>query len=381
MMDLSYILNVLGEDRENYFHAVAPPIIQTSNFAFPSVEEFRNAMDNELESHLYSRGNNPTVEILRKKMAALEGTEDSLIFSSGVAAITSAVMSVVKAGDHIICVDSPYSWTKHLLTEILPQYHIQTTFVDGRELKNFDDAIQQNTRLIFLESPNTFWFHLQDLEAVCSLAKCHNIITAIDNSYCTPLYQQAHALGVDLIIHTATKYLSGHSDVIAGVICANNSFIQKIFIHQFMCFGAVPSPHDAWLFLRGLRTFPLRLERSTATTLKVISYLEVHPKIEKIYYPFHPSHEQYTLAQKQMKAACGLFAIQLKTTDIEKVELFCNSLKRFLLAVSWGGYESLVFPACLKKNALYPINYVRLYVGLEDEKELVEDIAQALNLI
>ena len=377
-MDISYILNILGEDRENYYNAVAPPIIQTSNFAFKTVEEFRKATKNELQSHLYTRGNNPTTEILRKKIAALEATEDCLLFSSGVAAISAAILNTVKNGDHVICVESPYSWTAYLLKNITPQYGITTTFVDGREIVNFENAIQPNTKLIFLESPNTFWFDLQDIKAVTDLAKKNKITTAIDNSYCTPLYQQPHLLGVDLICHTATKYLSGHSDVVAGVVCGSTEKIDSIFRNEYMTFGAVLSPHDAWLMLRGLRTLPLRLEQSVLSTEKVIAHFEQHVKIEKIIYAYHPEHAQFELAQKQMKRGGGLFAMLLKTKDQNKIETFCNQLNRFLLAVSWGGYESLVFPACIKAGSDYPVNFVRFYIGLEDADVLIADIEQAL---
>lgn len=380
-MDISYILNILGEERDNYFNAVAPPIIQTSNFAFKTVADFREATKNELQSHLYIRGNNPTTEIVRKKIAALEETDDCLIFSSGAAAIAAAIFHSVKSGDHVVCVESPYSWTYYMLTQVLPQYNVTTTFVDGKNIQNFENAIQPNTKLIFLESPNTFWFDLQDLEAVCQLAQSKNIITAIDNSYCTPLYQQPHKLGVDLVIHTATKYLAGHSDIVAGVICASQYHINSIFKTEFMAFGAVPSPQDAWLLLRGMRTLPMRLEKSVSNAEKLIAWMEKHPKIEKIIYPFHPSHQQYTLAKKQMKRGGGLFAVLLKTRDKIKIENFCNKLQRFLLAVSWGGYESLVFPACIKEGNDYPVNFVRFYAGLEEIEMLIADIDQALSEI
>lgn len=380
-MDLSYILNVLGEDRDSYFNAVSPPIMQTSNFAFRTVEEFRRATKNELESHLYTRGNNPTTEIVRKKIAALEGTDDCLIFSSGVAAISATIFHSVKNGDHVICVESPYSWTYYLLKEVLPGYGIETTFVDGRNIEQFENAILPNTRLIFLESPNTFWFDLQDLKVVCDLARSKNIITAIDNSYCSPLYQQPHALGVDLVCHTATKYLAGHSDVVAGVICADRAHIDAIFKTEFMAYGAVPSPHDAWLLLRGLRTLPLRLEKSASNAEQLIAWLEQHPKVEKIIYPFHAAHPQFELAKKQMQRGSGLFAVLLKTNDKNKIEQFCNALQRFLLAVSWGGYESLVFPACIKEGNDYPVNFVRFYTGLEEAEVLIADIENALQYI
>lgn len=380
-MDLSYILNVLGEERSEYFNAVSPPVFQTSNFAFPDTKSLQAAMRDESQSHLYTRGNNPTVEILRKKMAALEETEDALIFSSGVAAISAAVMHAVKNGDHVICTDSPYSWTVHLLKNILSAYGVETTFVDGCDTSAFEKAIRQETKMIYLESPDTFHLNLQDLEALSGLAHAHGITTIIDNSYCTPLYQQPHTLGIDLVVHTATKYLAGHSDVLAGVVCGNKTHIHAIFRNEFMTFGAVPSPHDAWLFLRGLRTLPMRLERSASNAEEIIKALEGHPAIEAVIYPTHSSHAQQALAQKQMRRASGLFAILLKTDQREKVEAFCNTLQRFLLAVSWGGYESLVFPACIKEDTSYPVNYVRLYAGLEDASVLIADIAQALHAI
>ncbi|MBK6730071.1 MAG: aminotransferase class I/II-fold pyridoxal phosphate-dependent enzyme [Bacteroidetes bacterium] len=380
-MDISYIINSLGEERSNYFNAVTPPIVQTSNFAFPTVEDLRNAMQQEMTSHLYTRGNNPTVEIVRKKIAALEQTEDALLFSSGVAAVAAAVMHVVKQGDHVVCVRNPYSWTKYLLDEILVRFGITITYVDGRETKNFEHAIQKNTTLIFLESPNTFLLELQDIKAVTSLAKAKKIRTIIDNSYTTPLFQNPHVLGVDIVMHTATKYLAGHSDVVAGVLCADKETIAAIFKNEFMCFGAIPSPHDAWLLLRGLRTLELRLERSAANAKALTHYLAQHPKVEKIIYPHHPSHDQHTLALQQMKNSSGLFSMLLKTNDQQKIELFCNALKRFLLAVSWGGHESLVFPACASAHTQYPINFIRFYTGIEQTDVLLQDVEEALRLI
>ena len=377
-MDISYILNILGEERSEYFNSVAPPVIQTSNFAFQSVNDLRNAMQDELHSYLYTRGNNPTVEILRKKVAALEETEDALIFSSGAAAITATIMNTVKTGDHVVCVESPYSWTSYLLKNIAPKFSVSATFVDGKETENFRHAIRENTTLIYLESPNTFLLDLQDIEAVCTIAKEKNITTAIDNSYCSPLFQQPHKLGVDLVIHTATKYLSGHSDVVAGVVCGNKKRIRSIFENEFMTYGAVPSPHDAWLIIRGMRTLPLRLEKSTATAKILVNYLAQHPKIEKVIYPFHSSHPQYELAKKQMKNGCGLFSVLLKTKNKNEIEDFCDRLKRFLPAVSWGGYESLVFPACIKDSPDYPVNFVRFYVGLEEADVLLADLEASL---
>ena len=236
-MNQSFIINQLAEDRANYFNAVAPPIIQTSNFAYPTVDEFAAAVANEKNEPIYTRGNNPTVDMLCKKMAALEGAEDCLMVGSGAAAITNSVVSQVSAGDHIICVKDPYSWANHLMSKILTRFDVQTTFIDGTKIENFENACTERTRLIYLESPNTWTFELQDLKAIADLAKQKKITTAIDNSYCTALCQRPIDLGIDMVIYSATKYYNGHSDVVAGAICGSEEKITNIFHNEFMYFG------------------------------------------------------------------------------------------------------------------------------------------------
>jgi cystathionine beta-lyase/cystathionine gamma-synthase len=386
-MELSHIINELGEDREKYFNAVAPPIIQTSNFAFKSVKQFREGLRDEYNAWIYSRANNPTVDILRKKLAALDGAEDALVFGSGIAAIATPALSLLSQGDHVISVAKPYSWTIRLFEKVLPRFGIATTFVDGTQVENFEAAIRPNTRLIYLESPNTFSYELQDLAAVAALAKSHNILTMIDNSYCSPLYQQPIQLGIDLSAQSATKYISGHSDVVAGVVTGSKKLIHHIFENEFMNIGDTISPMNAWLLLRGLRTLELRLQRSIEAAQKIIAYLSTHPKVEKIIYPYHPSFAQFELAKKQMKAGGGLFSIILKSTSLQDIETFCNSLQHFLMAVSWGGHESLVFPgaAGFPATDFDPQNLshklIRIYVGLEDPDYLMKDLEQALEKV
>jgi cystathionine beta-lyase/cystathionine gamma-synthase len=383
-MELSYILNELGEEREHYFNAVSPPIVQTSNFTFKTVDEFRWALANEYDAILYSRGNNPTVDILRKKLAALDGAEDALVFGSGMGAITIPVLALLQQGDHVVSVAKPYSWTIKMFDRMLPKLGITTTYIDGTQIGNFEKAIQPNTRLIYLESPNSFTYELQDLEAVASLAKSKGIYTMIDNSYCGPLIQPAYKMGIDLVAQTATKFIGGHSDVVAGVVTGSNVLIKKIFDAEFLNIGGNISPFNAWLLIRGLRTLELRMKRVCESTKKVVACMEQHPKVEKIIFPFHPSFPQYELAKKQMKDAGGLFSIVLKVKTLMEVELFCNSLKHFLMAVSWGGHESLVIPSAvgIKPEEFDPANerhrLVRLYVGLEDPDYLIEDLKQAL---
>ncbi|UYQ92394.1 PLP-dependent aspartate aminotransferase family protein [Chitinophaga horti] len=383
-MDVSFILNELGEDREQYFNAVAPPIVQSSNFAFDKVSEMRELMLDEYKGFLYSRGNNPTLTILQKKLAALDGAEAALVFGSGAAAIFAAVLSQVKQGDHIVSVRDPYSWAARMFDVILPRFGVSTTYVDGTNTANFAAAIQPNTRLIYLESPNSFTYELQDIEAVVALAKSHHLVTIMDNSYCSPLYQQPIKLGIDLSLQSATKYISGHSDTVAGVLTGSTDMISKIFASEYMNIGSGVSPFSAWLLLRGLRTLPIRLQRITETTKTIVDWLKQQPVIEKVIYPMDPDFPQYELAQRQMQGAGGLVTIQLKATTIDQVERFCDSLQHFLMAVSWGGHESLAFPACASMNvadfrADEPRHrMVRLYIGLEDAGYLIKDLEQAL---
>jgi cystathionine beta-lyase/cystathionine gamma-synthase len=218
MKDISFIINHLGEDRENYYNTIAPPLFQTSNFAFRNVDELRKAIADEKNSHIYSRGNNPTLDMLCKKVAALEDTEDALAFASGMAAISSALISFVNSGDHIVSVRNNYSWTNMLMTKFLPRFGVETTFVDGRITENFIKAIRKNTRVIYLESPNSMTFELQDIEAVALVAKERGITTLIDNSYSSPLTQSPASMGIDIVLHSASKYLGGHSDIVAGMV-------------------------------------------------------------------------------------------------------------------------------------------------------------------
>lgn len=383
-MHLSEILNHLGEERENYFRAVSPPVIQSSNFAFPTLDAFRQALTNELGAHIYTRGNNPTVAILRQKLAALEGAEDALVFGSGSGAIAAAIISRVSAGDHIVCVHSPYSWTKILLTRFLPRFGVDHTFVDGRNLPEIEAAIRPNTRLLYLESPNSLTFELQDLRACANLARSRGITTCIDNSYASPLYQRPIELGIDMVVHSATKYLNGHSDVVMGVLCSNRAIIGEVFESEFMTLGGIPSPHDAALAIRGLRTLPLRMQRSFESSVQIARFLESHPAVERVVHPWLESFPQHDLARRQMSGTGGLFSFYLRAETIDQAEAFFSRLKRFLLAVSWGGHESLVLPSAAfynipgREDSPLPWNLVRLYIGLEDPGYLIEDLQQAL---
>ena len=382
-MDLDHILDHLGEDRDALMHAVVPPVFQSGNFSYPTVAAMRETVQQEFDRPLYTRGYNPTVAMLRKKVAALEGAEDALVFSSGSAAIAAAVIAFVQAGDHVVCVRKPYSWTRKLLDELLARFGVEVTYVDGTDAENYRRACRDNTRLFILESPNSLTFELQDLSAVAAIAKEQGVLTLCDNSFNSPLFQRPIEHGIDLVAHSATKYLNGHSDVVAGVLAGSQAHIRQVMAKEFMTLGAAPSPHDAWLLMRGLRTLGLRMHRSADSAARVAHFLEAHPKVARVHWPGLEIHPQHALANRQMERVAGLMSIELDAPDEAAVERFCDGLQRFLIAVSWGGYESLQFPVCALKgpSGYYtdlPFTLVRLYAGLEDPDHLIGDLEQAL---
>ncbi len=382
-MNTSFILNELAEERDLYFNAVSPPIIQTSNFCFKTVEDMRRAFEDEFSGHIYSRGRNPTVDILRAKLAALDGAEDSLVFNSGAAAIFAGVLANVASGDHIVSVRQPYTWAQKMFDRILPRFGVTVTYIDGTDITHFERAILPNTKLIYLESPNSWDYALQDLEAVAELAKSEGIITICDNSYCSPLYQQPISLGIDLSLQSATKYISGHSDTVAGVLSGSREMISRIFNSEYMTIGSGIQPFNAWLLLRGLRTLSIRLAHCSVSTQKVMQYLKAQPLVEEVLFPLNPSSAQYTLAQQQMKGACGLLTFILKLDSCEAIEYFCEQLRHILMAVSWGGHESLIIPRCagITRAGFNASNrehrMLRLYVGLEEPDHIIADLEQA----
>jgi cystathionine beta-lyase/cystathionine gamma-synthase len=380
LMHLSEILMHLGEERHNYFNAVSPPVMQTSNFAFDTLDDFRQAIAQEAQQPVYSRGHNPTVAILRKKLAALEHAEDALVFGSGMGAISAAILAHCKAGGHIVSVAKPYSWTHSILVNYLPRFGVSHTFVDGTDPEQIEAAIQDNTTLLYLESPNSMTFELQDLEACAAIAKKHGIPTCIDNSYASPIFQNPIDFGIDMVVHSGTKYLNGHSDVVFGVLCGSHETIGRVFTGEYMTLGGVLSPHDASLVIRGLRTLELRMQRTHESALEIAQQLEGHPAVGKVLHPWLPSFPQNELARRQMTGAGGLFSFYLDADTFRQAERFFEGLERFLLAVSWGGHESLVMPATAfygvpgREDSTTPWNLVRLYIGLEDPAWLWEGL-------
>lgn len=383
--EITDILHHLGED-ELPANAVSPPIFQTSIFCFKSYEAFQHAMADEASNFLYSRGNNPTVNLCEEKLAALEHAERAKLVSSGVAAISLSILAFVKQGDHCVVVNDSYSWTRYMFTEYLARFGVTATFVEGTTIEQFEEAIQPNTKLIYLESPATFTFKLQPLEEVAKLAKSKNIKTIIDNTWSTPIFQNPIDMGIDIVVHSVTKYLGGNSDVLGGAIMGSNEDITHIFNTEFLMLGPAPDPMAAWLVMRSMRTLHIRMPVHYSNALEIAKFLESRDEVESVLYPLLPSFPQYELAKKQLRGGSGLFSFRLKSRERSKVKTFTNAVKYFKRAVSWGGYESLIDPAGIKYADDEPMpdelaSLIRLHIGLEDVEMLKADLAQALDAI
>lgn len=373
------LLQHLGETRHPY-GAVAPPIYQASNFAFESCEAMASGFDDiyQEKAFVYSRVSNPTVALAEKKIAALEGAERCHLFGSGQGAITSALLSNLEAGAHVVCVDTCYGPVKELLNDYLPKFGVSTTYVDGRTLESIFDAVRPESKVIYLESPSTFFFRLQDLEGIAREAKPRGIATMVDNTYCTPLYQKPLALGIDYSLSSGSKYFGGHSDLCCGSISASDERLEKIQRFEINLFGNALAPFAGWLVTRGLRTLSLRLARHQESANFVADWISKRPEVEITHHVGLSSYPQKELAARQMKGTSGLFSFETKNQDQVKLRKFVDSLKIFQRAVSWGGHESLAILVDAQ-----PLDYpasrrlVRLFIGLEDPKDLIADLEQA----
>lgn len=377
--------------KENY-GAVVPPIYQNSLFTFSTWEEIEQAFEDKANNPIYTRGVNPTVRFVEEKLATLAKGEKAKLFASGMAAVSASLLHFLQHGDHIILLNNSYGPTLSLVNDfMIPKMGIEASFVSGKCVDEYAAAIQSNTKVIYLESPSSVVFTLQDIEAVCRLAKKHGIKTVLDNSWATPIFQKPLPMGVDLEVHSCSKYLSGHSDIIAGVIIGNQKTIDEIQQCEYELLGAKFAPFEASLLLRSLRTLELRMMRHSDNAMRIAEYLHDHPKIQSVYYPGLTHYDQHALAKKQMTGFSGLLSFQLKTQNLVDIKKFFNSLTLFQKGVSWGGHESLIYaPAisCLKEqpaeqmaNMGISLGDMRLSVGLEQAEDLLSDLKQALDKI
>lgn len=376
-----------GEEYEKYYNAIVPPIFMNSLNVFEEIDDYFDAKVHDKHTYVYGRVQNPTVRILEDKIAALEHGVAAFAFASGMAAATTAVLSVVKTGQNIVCVRNAYGPLKNLVEKYCPE-HLGTTltYVKGNEISDFEEAITDNTALVILESPSSVVFSLQDIEAVCCLAHERGAKVYIDNTFCTPIFSNPLDMGVDIVMHTTSKYMGGHSDLIGGVLAVRDEELAKTIVDNRELFGGIIGPMEAWLVLRGLRTLSVRVKAHEEIAMKVAEYLENHPKVDKVYYTGLKSHPQYELAQKQQRGSTGLLTFEIKgsTEDAKKV---INSLKIFKIGVSWGGFESLACMPHMRQDEEMcewlggRQNLIRIHCGLEGADALIADLEQALGNI
>ncbi|MBV9960258.1 MAG: aminotransferase class I/II-fold pyridoxal phosphate-dependent enzyme, partial [Acidobacteria bacterium] len=320
-------------------------------------------------------------------IAALEGGEAALVASSGMGSIYAAVMSLVEQGDHVIAQHNLYAATTKLFRDLFPRWGIERTLVDQTQTEEFAAALRPNTKLIYLESPSNPLLHLTDLKAIAELARERGITTIIDNTFATPVNQRPLEFGIDVVVHSATKYLGGHHDLMAGAVVADRAFIKRAWEFSLVS-GAVLSPFDAWLLQRGLKTLGLRVERQNRNALALAQFLEQHPKVARVNYPGLESHPQHALARRQMSGFTGMMSVELKG-DLAAVASFIKSLRLAECAVSLGGLTTLITPvAAMWSHQHTPEQrraigigdgLVRISVGAEDERDLLADFAQALD--
>ena len=373
-----------GEEYERYYNAIVPPVFMNSLNVFEGIDDYYNAKVHDKHTYVYGRVQNPTVRILEDKVAALEHGVAAFAFASGMAAATTAVLSVVKTGQNIVCIRNAYGPLKNFVEKYCPE-HLGTTltYVKGDDISEFEEAITDNTGLVILESPSSVVFGVQDIEAVCKIAHAHGAKVYADNSFCTPIFSNPLDMGVDIVMHTASKYMGGHSDVIGGVLAVRDGELADTIVSNRELFGGIIGPMEAWLILRGLRTLSVRVKAHEEAAMQVAAYLENHPKVDKVYYTGLKSHPQYDLVQKQQRGSTGLITFEVKgsTEDAKKA---VNSLKVFKIGVSWGGFESL---ACMPQMRLDEQtcqwlgarqNLIRIHCGLEGTDALIADLEQSL---
>lgn len=379
-----------GYDAKLNEGSLIPPLYQTSTYAFSSAEEGENRFAGIEDGYIYSRLGNPTVAILEERMAALEKGEAALAFASGMAAVSAVLMALTKSGDHILVSKGIYGCTFGLLQLLKQKYEIDHDFSMMDSRATVEQAILPNTTCIYIETPINPTMRLVDLEMVATVAKEKGIPVVVDNTFCSPYIQTPLTLGCDVVVHSATKYIGGHGDVIAGIVIGKLDFINTVRKTTQKDIGGIISPFDAWLLLRGLKTLPVRMDRHCHNATKLYHFLKQHPKIDRVYFPGARHHPDFSIAQKQMRQAGGMISFALKGNR-ETAQAFVNQLKLIRIAVSLGDAETLIQHPATMTHSVVPKadrekmgisdTCLRLSVGLEAWEDLQEDLEQALEQI
>jgi cystathionine gamma-synthase len=378
-----------GEARRKYADSITTPIVQTATFTFANSKDIEEYTKKGKEHFEYGRYGNPTATIAECRLADLEGAEDCVVFSSGMSAITTAILSLVKTGDHIVITDDSYKKTLEFCKSYLKRFGVECTILPFGDYDLLDRSIRKNTRFIFSESPTNPYLNIFDLVKLKKIADRHHVLTLIDSTFSTPFNQRPLEFGIDLVLQSATKYLSGHNDLLAGAVLGRRELIDEIrALHKSM--GGVIDPHGCYLLLRGLKTFALRVKTQNATALKVARFLEGHPAVKKVYYPFLESHRHYHIAKEQMLGGGGVVTFELKG-DLQTSKRFLDGLKLCYIGPSLGGVETLItHPALVSyydysRAERYKLGITdtlfRLAVGIEDENDIIGDLVRGLRRV
>jgi len=381
-----------GETRRKPFGAITTPIVQASTYTFRDSAEIMAFMqDKAMGKHPlrdeYGRYSNPTIASAEAKLAALEGGEQALLFASGMGAITTTLLSLLSSGDHLVMAFDSYHRTREFARSLLPRWGIETTFVPIDSPSALSQAVRPNTRLIFSETPTNPYLRVMDIEHMVELAQKHHLLTMLDSTFATPVNLRPLELGIDLVIQSATKYLGGHNDLLAGAVIGSRHLLADIQTTRGIL-GCISNPNDAYLLIRGLKTLALRVARQNENGLRVAQYLESHPKVARVYYPGLPSHPDHDLAQRLLAGFGGVVSFEIDG-DFERASRFIDALQLPYIGPTLGGVESIIEqPAALfslepleRKAAGIKDNLVRYALGIEDAEDIIADLSQALDRI
>jgi cystathionine beta-lyase/cystathionine gamma-synthase len=367
---------------------VTPPIHMANTFIFESAEEAATAFERE-DQPIYTRWGNPTTTVMERKIAALENAEAAVGTASGMAAVSAALLAFLESGDHVVATTGLYSGTYHLVTEDLPRYGISTTLAEAGEVASFEAAITPRTRVIYLESPGNPALLMNDIAAIAAIARDRGILTIIDNTFATPINQRPLDLGIDLAVHSVTKFLGGHGDALGGAVAGSAAHIERILKGPIRRMGGCISPFNAWLVARGITTLPLRMAHHNANALQLANWLHAHPAAAWVRYPWHPSHPQYALAQRQMPGGGGGVVVFELAGGLRAGEHLLDHVELCARTVSLGDVRTLIthpastthrsVPREARLSAGITDGLVRLAVGLEDVDDIIADLEQALH--
>jgi cystathionine gamma-synthase len=375
-----------GEDRLRYADSITTPIVQTSTYAFKDSREIEAYTKQGKKRFEYGRYGNPTELVAQRRLAALEGAEDCVVFSSGMSAVTTTILALVRAGDHIVITDDAYKKTLEFCSAYLQRFGVACTIVPFGDYDALDRSVRKNTRFILSESPTNPYLNICDLARLKKIAHKHRVLTLIDSTFATPMYQRPLEWGVDLVLHSCTKYMAGHNDILAGAVMGSTKLIQPIRdLHKAL--GGVIDPHCCYLLLRGLKTFALRVTKANETGMAAAKFLESHPQVQRVYYPGLPSHPHHQIAKNQMTGFGGVVTFDIKG-GLATAKRFLDHLKLCFIAPSLGGVETLItHPGIISyyrntRKERYALGItdtlIRLAVGIEDAEDILADLDQAL---